>query len=236
VGRVTAGKQPLMPKSSHSRDTRAARARQRATGERYTQALAATAWTPMLRDAPPGPGTTELVFMDLMIAGERAALGAPPGHLPAAVSAVRKALTPKWPLVHPEAARDVLITCAELAVGRNVASVPAEAGPDVIADAMLELTAGWVAAGRPSSRFTPPAAYASSAAFDRDDDKATFAAVCLLLALAHPASEAAYPAAGDYDGEWDEYDEYGGARSPDEDGRCFECGADPNSPYCCVDE
>lgn len=220
-----------MPKSSRAR-TRAARTRQRDTGERYTQALAATtaAWTGMMRDAPPGPGTTEIIFMDLMIAGKRAAQSAPSGDLAAAITAVRKAVTPMWAIVIPEAARDVLITCAELAVdSHDITRVPAEAGPDVIVDAMLELTASWIADGRPSRRFTPPAAYASSTAFDRDDDQAMFTAMCLLLALAHPAIETEYADEAGYDEEWGDGD-------PDEGGRCPECGADPNSPYCCVDE
>jgi hypothetical protein len=54
---------------------------------------------------------------------------------------------------------------------------------------MLQLTAEWVAAGSPDpgARFTPPVAYASSAAFDRGEDADTLAAVALLLAVAHPA-------------------------------------------------
>jgi hypothetical protein len=39
---------------------------------------------------------------------------------------------------------------------------------------------------RPGAQFTPPAAYASSAAFDRSEDAETFTAVALLMALAHP--------------------------------------------------
>lgn len=217
-----------MPKSSRAR-TRAARTRQAATGECYTSALAATtfAWAGMMRDCPPGPGTTEIIFMDVMIAGKRAAQAAPPGDLPAAIAAVRKAVNPMWATVIPEAARDVLIACAEVAADNGITSVPNGAGTDMIADTMLEMTASWIADGRPSGRFTPAAAYASSAAFDRDDDKATFAAVCLLLALAHPATATI---TGD---EWG--DDGWGDSDPDEGGRCFECGADPNSPYCCVD-
>src|SRR5215471_1375668 len=44
------------------------------------------------------------------------------------------------------------------------------------------------AASDPGARFTPPVAYARSAAFDRDEDAKTFAAVALLLAVAHPAA------------------------------------------------
>jgi rubrerythrin len=64
---------------------------------------------------------------------------------------------------------------------------------------------------------TPAAAYASSAAFDRDEDAETFAAVALLMAVAHPA---------------------GPALDDEDDGRpwtCPECGGDdPKGVYGCA--
>jgi hypothetical protein len=75
-------------------------------------------------------------------------------------------------------------------------------------------------------------AYASSAAFDRDEDAATLAAVSLLMVLAHPA-----PPAGDTDDDDDSaYDLSSAADWDDGDddprGRyCMECGA--NSHYEC---
>jgi hypothetical protein len=65
-------------------------------------------------------------------------------------------------------------------------------------------------------------AYASSAAFDRDEDAATLSAITLLMAIAHPAAPAR-PADGeeDYDGRyalvgWNDLDE----SDPDEIGAC----------------
>jgi hypothetical protein len=103
---------------------------------------------------------------------------------------------------------------------------------------MLELTADWVASGSPErpGAFPPPAAYASSAAFDRDEDAEMLAALSLLLAVAHPARLAATPATMDeYDDNDCRYGYAGYADWGDEDdpwGRyCTECGA--NSHYEC---
>lgn len=104
---------------------------------------------------------------------------------------------------------------------------------------MLELTADWVASGSPErpGAVSPPAAYASSAAFDRDEDAETVAAASLLLlAVAHPARLAATPATMDeYDDADCRYGYAGYADWGDEDdpwGRyCTECGA--NSHYEC---
>lgn len=175
-----------MPKDSRAR-SRATRTRMAATGENYTQAL--TAPPGMERDHQPFGPVIELMFADVMVAGKRAAMSAPPGDLAAAVTAVRKTIAPMWPRLVPEAARDVMIACAQLAVTLGVTELPAALDSITAAD-MLELTAEWVAAGSPAPRvkFTPPTAYASSSAFDRDEDAETFTAVCLLLAIAHPAS------------------------------------------------
>jgi hypothetical protein len=157
------------------------------TGENYTQAL--TAPPGMERDRLPSEPVITMLAVEVMIAGKRAATSAPPGDLTAAVTAVRKVIAPMWPRFVPEGARDVLITCAQIAVDLGVTELPAGLDSITAAD-MLELTAEWVAAGSPAPRvkFTPPTAYASSSAFDRDEDAETFTAVCLLLAIAHPAS------------------------------------------------
>jgi hypothetical protein len=63
------------------------------------------------------------MFAEIMTAGRRAAIAAP-GDLAAAAAAVQIALAPMWPQVVPEAARDVLSTCAQLAVGRGVTALP----------------------------------------------------------------------------------------------------------------
>lgn len=205
-----------MPKDARAL-TRAARSRMAATGETYTQARAALLAPPRMdRDTPPDSLVAALMFGELMATGRRAAIAAPE-DLADAADAVQAALTPLWPQVVPEAARDVLITCAQIAVGHGVTGLPP--GVDnITAATMLELTAGWVAAGSPAPavRFTPPTAYASSAAFDRDEDELTFGAVALLLALAHPPAPASEP-----DGE-------------DWPPSCPECGGDdPKGTYGC---
>ncbi len=205
-----------MPKDSRAL-TRAARARMAATGETYTQARAGLLTPPRMdRDTPADTLVAAVMFGELMAAGRRAAIAAP-DDLAEAAAAVQAALTPLWSRVVPEAARDVLTTCAQIAVSRGVTELPASAG-SITAATVLELTAEWVAAGSPGpgARFTPPVAYASSAAFDRDEDAETLAAVALLLAVAHPAAPA------DLD------DDYWPATCP-------ECGGDdPQGTYGCA--
>ena len=205
-----------MPKQSRAR-TRAVRDRMAATGENYTQAAASLTVPRMNRDLPPAGPMVTLMFAEIMAAGRRAAIAQEPGLPDEAAAAVQAALTPLWPHVVPEAARDVLVTCAQIAVNDGITRLPATVD-SITARTMLELTAEWVAAGSPDpgARMTPPAAYASSAAFDRDEDAETFAAVALLMAVAHPAVP--------------ELDD-------DEDGRpwtCPECGGDdPKGTYGC---
>jgi len=210
------GKQPIMPKDSRAR-TRAVRARMAETGQTYTQAAAGLAAPPrMNRDLPPSAAVATLIFAEIMAAGRRAAIAAS-DDLAEAAAAVEAALTPMWPQVVPEAARDVLMTCAQIAVSRGVTELP-PAVSSIPAAAMLELTAGWVAAGSPDpgARFTPPAAYASSAAFDRSEDAETFTAVALLIAVAHPPE----PVHDDEDDWWP--------------ATCPECGGDdPRGTYGC---
>ena len=205
-----------MPKDSRAL-TRAARSRMAATGETYTQARAGLLAPPRMdRDTPPDGLVAALMFGELMAAGRRAAIAAP-DDLAEAAAAVQAALTPLWPRVVPEVARDVLTTCAQIAVSRGVTGLPASAG-SITAATVLELTAGWVAAGNPGpgARFTPPVAYASSVAFDRDEDAGTLAAVALLLAVAHPAAPARELAGDDWPAS------------------CPECGGDdPQGTYGC---
>jgi hypothetical protein len=176
----------------------------------------------MDRDSTGGIVAT-LAFAELMATGGRAARAAGDGGLPAAVAAVRAAVVPLWPRTTPEAARDVLLACADLAVTQHqVAAVPGELGECLIASEMLSLTAGHAADKRPAPaprRFTPPEAYASSCAFDRDDDAAVLDAVCVLIALAHPAADVTPPEDG-----W----------ADDEDWGCPDCGGDdPQGTYGC---
>jgi hypothetical protein len=173
-----------MPKESRAL-TRTARARMATTGETYTQARAGILAPRMDRDTPPDNRVAALMFGELMAAGKRAAT-AGPGGLAAAAAAVQAAITPLWPRVVPEAARDVLVACAELAVTRGVTALPAGIA-DETAAGILELAA---ASSSPAlvGGFIPHVAYASSAAFDRDEDAATLSAVALLIAVAHPAA------------------------------------------------
>ena len=122
-----------MPKDSRAR-TRAARARMAATGETYTQARAGLLAPPRMdRDRRRTALVAALMFGELMAAGRRAAIAAPE-DLAEAAAAVQAALTPLWPHVVPEAARDVLITCAQIAVSRGVTELPASAGNITAAD------------------------------------------------------------------------------------------------------
>ena len=211
----------MMPKDSRAR-TRAVRARMAETGQAYTQAAASLAAPPrMNRDLPPAGPMVALTFAELMATGRRTAIAQEPGLPAEAAAAVQAALTPLWPHVVPEAARDVLVTCAQIAVNcgiTDLTNLPAGVG-SITAQTMLDLTAEWVAAGSPDpgARPTQPAAYASSAAFDRDEDAETFAAVALLLAVAHPSGP--------------------GLDDDEDDGRpwtCPECGGDdPQGTYGC---
>jgi hypothetical protein len=196
------------------------------TGETFTQALAGLAAPPQMdRDTPPDTLVATMMFAELMALGARAALFGPQ-DLPGAAAAVRAAITPLWPRVAPEAARDVLVASASIAYSHGVTAVPDLPGEltgssgAVTAGGMLDMTAEWAAATPTpaGTRFTPPEAYASSCAFDRDDDAAVLDSVCLLMALAHPARSADHE---DHDPDnWPE--------------PCPECGGDdPQGTYGC---
>jgi hypothetical protein len=224
--------------------TRAARARAEAKGEKYTEAREAViairalmddnGWTyaeaeawydrpRMNRDTVPSGAAVAVMFGELMVAGKRAAIGAP--DLTAATAAVAAAIKPLWPHATPEAVRDVMMTCVELA-HRNGTTLPAGIEDTNVAG-LLELAAGWHAAGNPDppqSPAAPPVAFASSVAFDRDEDAETFGSVALLLALAHLGGPG-HDAVGEYEPD-DEYD----------DGYCPECGAAPGYTCNCCPE
>jgi len=136
---------------------------------------------------------------ELMVAARRTVAALPADAAPAAVVAeIRSALGQLWPGVPPEAVRDVLISAAELAAELGVTQMPddlsvelAERYPGQLdgADGMLELTAGWITAGKPTGPggFTPPVAFASSVAFDRAEDEETLTSLAALLAVSHLA-------------------------------------------------
>jgi hypothetical protein len=230
-----------MPKDSRAL-TRAARARMAAAGETCTQARAGLLAPPQMdRDTPPDNLVAALMFGELMAAGRRAAITAPAG-LAAAAAAVQTAITPLWPQVVPEAARDVLVACAQLAVSRGITALPAGI-EDETAAAMLELTAAQPASGSPGTAggFAPPVAYASSAAFDRDEDAATLSALALLMALAHPAAPGR--PAGDDEEDYNERYALSGYNDLDEEDPdevrglwCTQCGANTHYECHCDDD
>ena len=113
---------------------------------------------------------------------------ADPGH---AVDVMLAVLSPLWPFTPPESARDALCIAARNAVNAGVTTVP-----DSIADAtatfLLDMTAEWLAAnpgdevigapiGPPGN---PPLTFASSCAFDRDEDAETLGSLAVLCVLA----------------------------------------------------
>lgn len=138
----------------------------------------------MKRDPAPGPAEVALATAEMLTGARRATS---PGADPvAARNAIRDALTPMWPRVSPEAVRDVLVTAAELAWQRGARSLP-DGLADQTAEWLLEMTgqddvpeAGAIGSAR---------AFASSVAFDRDEDAETFATVAVVLAVAETAPE-----------------------------------------------
>lgn len=156
----------------------------------------------MNRDDMPTGAAVALATGELMVTGRRAVAAYLAGltadvlaEPAAAVAAVRADVEPLWPKVMPEAARDVMIAAAELACDLGVTELPADladryAGQLDGAEGMLELTGEWLAAGKSGpgpGGFTPPVAFASSVAFDRDEDDETLTSLAALLALSHLA-------------------------------------------------
>jgi hypothetical protein len=148
----------------------------------------------MNRDDMPTGADVASATADLFAAARRTVAALPLGaDQAAAVAAVRSALGQLWPKVMPEAVRDVMVSAAQLACEYGVTELPTAvvgqytAGPLDGAAGMLELTGQWIAEGRPAPAnglFTPPMAFASSVAFDRDEDEETLTSLAALLALA----------------------------------------------------
>jgi hypothetical protein len=160
---------------------------------------AAPAVPTMDRDHPPSGADVALATGELMARGRRAVAAWPdvrPNELPALVNEVRITVSELWPRVPPEAARDVLVAAAELACRAGVTEVPAELGEVYAgeldgAEGMLALTREWLAETYASDRreaTPPPVAFASSVAFDRDEDAETLTSLAVLLVLAHVAA------------------------------------------------
>lgn len=108
-----------------------------------------------------------------------------------AVDGIAAALRQLWPSIPPESARDALCIAARAAVVGGITEVPVR-DPDFTASTMLELTAELLAAdpghqvtGAPiGPRMNPPLAFASSCAFDREEDAETLHSLAVLCVLA----------------------------------------------------
>lgn len=194
-----------MPKDSRAR-TRAGRARMAATGEKYTQALAAVTAPRLNRNpADATTGSTTVEFAQLMAAGAKAK--AFPSVYPGGAGAVvREAVTALWPQVTPAAVATTLCACTSWIVTHaGAADVLAGWGSiSPVAEAMLR-TATWTEDGRWAAARTW---------VDTEPEAEVLAATWTLLALAHqrtPEDNAADEAAVDWD--WD-------------DGTCPECGGE----------
>ena len=136
----------------------------------------------MNRDQPPHSDAAVAYTVNLMMgAGRRAVTGIPlADRRPALVlAAVRRDIEPLWQWTNPETARDVMILAARRSWQSGVTSCPEDLADDS-AETMLEFTA----TTEPDVSPQDPWAFASSVAFDRDEDAETFQTVCVLLVLA----------------------------------------------------
>ena len=144
----------------------------------------------MNRDDMPTGAAVALAFGELMVTAKRLTAQLPrlnestPDQLADAVTAVRASIAGIWPNVLPEAARDVMVTATGMASHHGVRSLP-EGLADETADWPLVMTGqdGVPEAGAIGSAL----AFASSVAFDRDEDDQTLTSVAVLLTLAHLA-------------------------------------------------
>lgn len=100
-----------------------------------------------------------------------------------AYMAVRAAVGEVWDRVTPEAARDLLAGAANFAREHGVRAVPSEFAEDDLSAARALLALG---DGMPVRRGRVPTAadlFASSVAFDREEDDETLSSLAVLLAL-----------------------------------------------------
>jgi hypothetical protein len=135
------------------------------------------------RDQPPHSDEAVAYTVGLMLdVGHNTVTGTPIARRnpAAALAAVREAIEPFWQWTNPETARDVMIHGARLAWQSGVTSCPEDLADDS-AETMLEFTAATVPDVSPQAAW----AFASSVAFDRDEDAETFQTLCVLLVLAY---------------------------------------------------
>jgi hypothetical protein len=120
------------------------------------------------------------------------------GDLAHAAGVIERTLSYLWPHIPPETARDVMCIAARDAAIAGTATIPAPL-EDMTAECLLEMTAEWLAAhpghqvvndapiGLPE--VCPPLAFASSCAFDREEDAETLRTVAVLYAVAFAAQK-----------------------------------------------
>jgi len=159
----------------------------------------------MNRDSAPDSAAITLATAELLAVARRtwrhlsANYGLAIGH---AVDEMAAALGQLWPSIPPESARDALCHAARAAVLDGVTAVPMP-DADFTASTLLEMTAEWLAAN-PGHEVTgppigfpgnPPLVFASSVAFDRDEDAETLYSLAVLCVLAEMAAKPQmYPA------------------------------------------
>jgi hypothetical protein len=152
----------------------------------------------MNRDTMPTGAAIALATGELMVTARRLTARLPrladqtPEGIVSAAVVVRAGILELWPKVPPEAVRDVMASCAEAACEAGVTEIPeavAAAFPGQLdgAEGMLEMTHGQRSGEYPGRAVAPPVAFASSVAFDRDEDEQTLASLSVLLTLAHLA-------------------------------------------------
>ena len=137
----------------------------------------------MNRDSSP-PTTDEIAAWSTVIVGTamRYAGPVPRSAMVSAIAAVETPLRRLWLVLPPESVRDALGDAAGLAHRAGLAAAPDGVDdPGGLVAAVLALADQPAAAGQPS----PLRAWASSQAFDRDEDEVTFRLLVVLLALAY---------------------------------------------------
>ena len=161
----------------------------------------------MNRDSAPDSASITLATVELLAVARRTwhTLSANYGlAIGPAVDAMTAALGQLWPSIPPESARDALCSAARAAVTGGITTVPMR-DADFTASTLLEMTAEWLAAN-PGHEVTgapvgfpanPPLVFASSCAFDRDEDAETLRSLAVLCVLAEMAARPQmYPATG----------------------------------------
>lgn len=149
----------------------------------------------MNRDSTPTPAAITMATTELFLVVRRTwhKLAANYGlTMATAVGPMAVALGEFWPSTPPESARDALCISARAAVIGGITKVPMQ-DADLTASTLLELTADWLAAN-PGHEVTgapigppgnPPLAFASSCAFDRDEETLrSLAVLCVLAEMA----------------------------------------------------